>query len=122
MPDAALHVLDHLPGVTFVPIPVERFGRYAKLHYEVVRKVLGLNLAAFFLPEVCQGGFVAPHYDPGIGAADEAPATKTFGRVPCGIAREGHDALQFSCSRISSAALRITPTASADKSWNRLSR
>src|SRR5262249_13955657 len=64
-----------------------------------------------------QGSLIASHDYPGVGAPDKSSAIKMFGRNPYGLQWEGHDALQFSCSRISSAALRITPTASADKSW-----
>ena len=77
---------------------------------------------AFLAPQSQQGSLVGPHDHPGIGTANEAPATRTFGGNLCSFEREGHDALQFSYSRISSAALRMTPSASADESRNKLSR
>ena len=81
-----------------------------------------LYLAALLAPEANERRLVVAHYDPRIGAADEAPAITRVGRNQCGFEGEGHDALQFSCSRISSAALRITANVSADKPWKRLSR
>src|SRR6266446_9751334 len=122
MPEAMLDALDGLTGIALVPMTVESFCCETKLNDEVAGEVLRLRLAAFLAPQPQQGSLVAPHDYPGIGAADEAPAIKAFGGNPCGLERKGHDALQFSCSRISSAALRMTPTASADKSRNRLSR
>src|SRR6476659_4757673 len=97
-------------------MPIEGLGHQTKLDDEIAGEVLRLGLAAFLAPQPQQGSLVAPHDDPSVGTADEAPAIKAFGRNPCGLEREGHDALQFSCSRISSAALRMTPSASADKS------
>jgi hypothetical protein len=122
MPQAMLDAFHGLPGIALVPMAVESFCCEAKLNDEVVGEVLRLDLAAFLAPEAQEGGFIGAHDHPGVGAANEAPAIKTFGRNPCGLEREGHDALQFSCSRISSAALRITHSESADKSGNRLSR
>src|SRR6516164_1424013 len=103
-------------------MPIEGLGHQAKLDDEVVGEALRLGLAAFLTPQRQQGSLVAPHDHPRVGAADEAPAIRNFGRYPCGREREGHDALQFSCLRISSAALRMTSSASADRSRNRSSR
>src|SRR5262249_1509767 len=97
-------------------------GHEPKLDDEIAGEVLRLGLAAFLAPQPQQGSLVFPHDYPGVGAAYETAAIWTFGRTPCGLEREGHDALQFSCSRISSAGLRMTPSASPDKSRNRLSR
>ena len=116
MSEPALNGLDALPGVALVPSPIERFSRQPELNDEVAGQVLRFDFAPFLSPEAEQGGFVVAHDDPGIGAADEAPTTKTFGKNLGGLERESHDALQFSCSRKSSAALRMTPTASTDKS------
>src|SRR5439155_24235718 len=107
------------PGIALEPMPIEGLGHEAKLDDEIAGEVLRLGFAAFLTPQPQQGSLVAPHDHPGVGAADEAPA---IGRTPFGLEREGHDALQFSCARISSAALRITHSASADKSRNKLSR
>src|ERR1700730_17278979 len=122
MPEAMLDALDGLTGIALVPMTVESFCCGTKLNDEVAGEVLRLSLAAFLAPQPQQGSLVAPHNYPGIGTADEVPAIETFGRHPRSFGWEGHDALQFSCSRISSAVLRITPSASADKSRKRLSR
>ena len=122
MLDAALDVVDPPAGIALVPGAVEVLGGGPELHDEVAGQVLRLGLAPFLAPQADQGGFIAAHDDPGVRAADEAPAIKTFGGSTRGLKREGHEALQFSCSRISSATFRITPSASADKSSNRLSR
>src|SRR3984893_10833966 len=116
MPDAALHVLDHLPGVAFVPVSIERLRHQTELHGQIAGEVLRLGLPALLVPQLQQGSLVAAHNDPSVGAADEASAVVAFGRNPCSLERKGHDALQVSCSRISSAALRMPPTASAEKS------
>ena len=120
--DPPLHLRNDVPGSALEPMPIEGLGHEAKLDDEIVREVLRFGLATFLAPQPQQGSLVAPHDYPGVGAADEVSAIKVFGRNPCSLEREGHDALQFSCSRISSAALRMTPSASADKSRNRLSR
>src|SRR5262249_13399108 len=117
--DPPLHLRNDVPSIALEPMPIEGLGHEANLDDEIVGEVLRVGLAAFLAPK---GSPIAPHDDPGVGAADEAPAIKAFGGDPCGLEREGHDALQFSCSRISSAALRITPSASADKSRSRLSK
>src|SRR6516162_2694101 len=120
--DPPLHLRNDVPGIALEPMPVEGLGHQANLDDEIVGEILRLGLAAFLTPQAQQGSLIAPHDHPGVGAADEAPAIKTFGGNPCALEREGHDALQFSCSRISSAALRMTQSASADRSLNRLSR
>src|SRR5262245_59271678 len=74
MADVALHVDDLVPAVALVPAPIERFGRASELRNKVARKVLRLDLAALFLPEADEGGFVRPHDDPGIRAPDELAA------------------------------------------------
>ena len=61
-------------GVALVPGPVEVLGRGAELHDQVAGQVLRLGLAALLPPEADQGGLVAPHDDPGVGAADEGAA------------------------------------------------
>src|SRR5262249_11367402 len=119
--DPSLHLRNDVPGIALEPMPIEGLGHKTKLNDEIVGEVLRLGLATFLAPQPQQGSLVAPHNYPRVGAADEALA-KTFGRNPCALELKGHDALQFSCSRISSAALRMTHSASADKSRNRLSR
>src|SRR5262249_8052755 len=120
--DPLLHLRNDVPGIALEPMSIEGLGHEAKLDDEIVGEVLRLGLAAFLAPQPQQGSLVAPHDDPSGRTSDEAPAIKAFRGDPCGLEREGHDALQFSCSRISSAALRITPSASADKSRSRLSK
>ena len=66
-----LHLGDDLAGIAFVPVPVEMLGHGAELDDQVVREVLGLDLAALFPPQPEQGGLVVAHDDPGIRAADE---------------------------------------------------
>ena len=65
---------DPSSGVALEPGAVEVLGGGPELHNEVAREVLRLCLAPFFLPKPDQGGFVAPHDDPGVGAADEETA------------------------------------------------
>ena len=50
----------------------------AELDDEVAGEVLGLDLAALLPPEPEQGGFVVPHDDPGVRAADEGAAVPSF--------------------------------------------
>ena len=71
MLDPPLHVRDGVAGVTLIPAPVEVLGDRPKLHDQIVGQILRLELAAFFAPEPEQGGFVAAHDYPGIGATDE---------------------------------------------------
>jgi hypothetical protein len=78
MPDPPLYVRDDVPGIAFVPMPIERFGNPAKLDQEVAREILGLDLATLFLPELDQGGLIAAHDDSGIRAADKAAAVKAI--------------------------------------------
>ena len=69
--DPALDVTDQLAGVALVPGAVEGLGCGSELHDEVPRQILWLGLAAFLAPEANQGGFIAAHDDPGVGAADK---------------------------------------------------
>ena len=69
-----LHLGDDLAGIALVPVPVEVLGHGAELDDQVVREVLGLDLAALFPPQAEQGGFVVAHDDPGVRAADEGAA------------------------------------------------
>ena len=91
-----------------------------KLDDEIARRSSGFRLAPLFPPEAEKGGLVVAHDDPGVRAADKGSAADIFGVNRRGGEREGHDTLQFSCTRISAAALRITPSAS--NCWNRWSR
>ena len=69
-----LHVRDDLPGIGFVPAPVQLLGDGPKLDDEVAGEVLWLNLTAFLAPKAQQGGFVVAHDDSGVRAADENTA------------------------------------------------
>ena len=71
VPDVLLHVGDDLPGIGLVPAPIKVFGDGPELDDEVAGQVLRLDLAALFLPQPDQGGFVVAHDDPGVRAADE---------------------------------------------------
>ena len=72
MPQPMLDAFDCLPGIAFVPMAVEGLGHKAELDDEVAGQVLRLGLAPFLAPQADQGGFIAAHDDPGVGAADEA--------------------------------------------------
>src|SRR5262249_34836866 len=92
--DPPLHLRNDVPGIALEPMSIEGLGHEAKLDDEIVAEVLRLGLAAFLAPQAQQGSLIAPHDHPGVGAADKAPAIKTFGGNPCALEREGHDALQ----------------------------
>ena len=83
MEKPVLDAFDRLPGVTLVPMPIEGFGRQPELDDEVAGQVLRLDLAPLLLPEAEQGGFVAAHDDPGVGAADERTAADKFAKLRC---------------------------------------
>ena len=68
-------------GIALVPGAVEVLGRGPELHDEVAGQVLRLGLAPFLAPEADQGGFVAAHDDPGVGAADEGAAIELVADV-----------------------------------------
>src|SRR5262249_11328582 len=112
-----LNTFDGLPAVALVPISVERFGRDSQLGDKIAGQVLRLDLAALLPPQTQEGGFAAANNDPGVGAANEAQAIKRRVREPRGLERNGHDALQFSCSIFSAAWRRITRSASAVQFW-----
>src|SRR5262249_22484769 len=108
MPDVALHVA-HLPAsIALVPGAVELLGRPPEPHNEVTREVLRLGLASFLAPQADQSGLIITHDDSGVRATDKGSA-------------ESHDTLQFSGTRISAGALRITRSTSAENFWNRSS-
>ena len=74
MPDVLLDVGDDLTGIGLVPAPIKVFGDRPELDDEVAGQVLRLDLAALFLPQPDQGGFVVAHDDPGVRTADEVAA------------------------------------------------
>src|SRR5262245_20935083 len=104
MPNPALDVLDGLSTGFLVPATIERLGGRPKLDDQVIRVIWRLRLAALLSPKAYKGGLVGAHDDPCIRAADKGSAVGIFGVNRRWGEREGHDALQFSCSRISSAA------------------
>src|SRR5438067_7671244 len=117
-----LDILDSLAGIALEPVPVEWLGHDTELDDEIAGQVLRLEFAAFLSPQPQQRTFIAAHDDPRVGAADESPSPKISARGGHFVRGTRHEALPFSCSRISSAAERITARASAATSWNRLSR
>ena len=62
-------------------MPVEVLGREPELDDEIAGQVFRLGLAPLLPPEAQQGGFIAAHDDPGVGAADEL-ATKAVPSSP----------------------------------------
>ena len=74
MLNPALDVGDDAPGVALVPGTVERLGGDAELDDEIVAQIFRLGLAALFLPQPDQRGFVAAHDDPGVRAAKKMAA------------------------------------------------
>src|SRR5262245_40582365 len=112
MPNPGLDVLDDLSGRFLVPASVEGLSGGPKLDDEVIRVIWWFRLAALLSPQAYKGGLVGAHDDPCIRASDKASAVGVFGVNRRWGEREGHDTLQFSCTRISAAALRITPSAS----------
>ena len=74
MPHSLLNVGDHLPGIGLIPAPVQLFRNDPKLDHQIGGQVLRFDFATLFLPEPNEGGFVAAHDDPGVGAADKRSA------------------------------------------------
>src|SRR5262249_6036470 len=50
MADAALNILESLPGVAFKPVPIESLGGDAKLNSKVSRQIYWFGLSTLFLP------------------------------------------------------------------------
>src|SRR5262249_44565680 len=73
----ALDVLDGLAGVPFVPLPIKALGHDAELDDQVARQVSRLDFAAFFLPEMQEGGLIMAHNYPGVGAPNKPTAAAT---------------------------------------------
>ena len=61
MLNPALDVADDPSGIALIPATVERLGGDAELDDEIVGEVLRLSLAALFLPQPDEGGFVRAH-------------------------------------------------------------
>ena len=76
-----LDVLDGLPGVALVPVPIEVLGHDPELDDEVAGEVLRFGLAPLLPPQAEQGTFVVAHDDPGVRAADEAAPHRQLSTV-----------------------------------------
>jgi len=63
-------------GILFVPVPIQDLGPQAEPDPEVVRKVLGLNLAALPLPQSDQRRLFVDY--PSIRTSNEEPSTKSM--------------------------------------------
>src|ERR1700722_6387229 len=71
MEDLPLHLGYFLTRMALIPMPVEVLGDDAELDDQVAGQVLGLDLAALFLPQPHKGRLIVAHDDPGVGAADK---------------------------------------------------
>ena len=86
------------PGVPLVPAPVQGLGCDAELDDEIVGQILRLGLAALFLPQPDQRGFVAAHNNARVRAAEE---TASMSKIVCacvythGFLQHGNDVLRF---------------------------
>jgi hypothetical protein len=67
-----LHILNGVPGVALIPAPVEFFGNGTQLDNEIIREVLGHDLAALLAPEPNEASFIIAHNYPGIRTANES--------------------------------------------------
>jgi hypothetical protein len=74
MADARLSVPNGLTCVALVPTAVELLRDGTELNDEIARKILRLELTAFFAPETDQICFIITHDDTGIRSANETPA------------------------------------------------
>ena len=82
MLDLALHVDNNLIGIALEPAPIKLFGYGAELNDEIVREVLGFDLAALLAPQTKEGSFILPHNNPRVRSADEtAPVIGCYGRL-----------------------------------------
>jgi hypothetical protein len=74
MADARLSVSNGLTCVALVPTAVELLRDGTELNNKIARKILTLDLAAFFAPETDEIFFMITHDDTGIRSANEIPA------------------------------------------------
>src|SRR5271170_4629514 len=74
-----LDIDDGLAGIGLVPAAVKLLGNGSKLDDEVAREVLGFGLATLLTPQPHECGFIMPHDDPGVRAADEVAALRASG-------------------------------------------
>src|SRR5262249_4112397 len=73
-PDLALNVGKNLTGIGLIPPPVQLLGCKPELNDQIARKILRLDLAAFFAPQPDEGVLVVTHDDPSVRAANEIAA------------------------------------------------
>jgi hypothetical protein len=83
--DTALKCFDLMPGVAFVPEPVELLGGDPELDDKVAGEVLRLDLPALLPPEAEEGGFIATHDNASVGPADERAPLDDF-NLPAHVA------------------------------------
>ena len=76
MLDAALDVRDPPAGIALVPGAVELLGAVPSCTMRLPDRSSGSASPRFLAPEADQGGFIAAHDDPGVGAADESATLK----------------------------------------------
>jgi DNA-binding XRE family transcriptional regulator len=81
VPNLALNIADGLAGIALEPAPIEVLGRRPELYDEVVREVLGLNLAALLAPEPKEGMFVFAHDNAGVRAANGCAAIRPSKKI-----------------------------------------
>jgi hypothetical protein len=68
-----LDVFDGLASITFVPLPIEVFGRTAELDNQIAGQILRFGFASLLPPEAEESGFIISHDDPCIRTSDEGP-------------------------------------------------
>jgi hypothetical protein len=69
-----LDIDDYLSAIGFIPAAIEVLGGEPELNEEVARKVLRLDFAPLFSPELEKCGLVSAQDDPRVRAANEIPA------------------------------------------------
>jgi hypothetical protein len=74
MLDPPLDVLDGIPGIAFVPRPIQVLGDATELDDEVLTEVFRFDLASLFSPKPDQTCFIVAHDDPGVRTAYELTA------------------------------------------------
>jgi hypothetical protein len=63
--------VDDIAGAPFAPASIQRLRGRTKLGYEIVRRVVRIELASLPAPESQEGCFIVTQYDLGIGTTDE---------------------------------------------------
>ena len=92
MPYMLLNVGNHLPGVGFIPAPIEVLGHDPELDDEIAGQILWLDFAALFAPKPQQSLLIIAHDDPGIRTADKvAPSPDVDPRLITRTQRNGRE-------------------------------